>query len=385
MHPTAAQSISIKRNIIKKMCNEHVISGTIFYGDEPRLIEGYLCVKDGIITEVGTDSAVDATLDGLVTPCFINAHTHIGDSIIKDPPLSDLDSLVRPPNGLKHRVLGESLAVDLKDAMHRTLNDMIRTGTCAFCDFREGGIEGASMLADALTTPTYATGGLKGLIMGRPQHPERPGKDEFDALVEVCNGIGMSGVNDVPFEVLQIASRVARRAGKLFAIHGGEKDISDISKSIELEPDFIVHMTHASEAHIKQLVDADIPAVVCPRSNFVTRVGSPARPPIARMLEMGVTVAAGTDNVMLNSANMFSEMEFLSKVYGLEDRQVFNICTLNGARVLGLAEQLGSIQEGKQAKIMVLDKRSSNLSNSHNMLASFVRRGRPDDIKTIIN
>jgi cytosine/adenosine deaminase-related metal-dependent hydrolase len=384
MSPSAPQSISIKRNIIKKMSDEHVISGTIVYGDGPRLIEGYLCMKDGIITEVGTDSAVDATLDGLVTPCFVNAHTHIGDSIIKDPPLSDLDSLVRPPNGLKHRVLGESLAVDLKDAMHRTLNDMKWTGTCAFCDFREGGIEGASLLADALATPTYASGDLKGIIMGRPQQPERPGNGELDDLVEVCNGIGMSGVNDVPFEVLQVASRVARRAGKPFAIHGGEKDISDISKSIELEPDFIVHMTHALEAHIKQLVDADIPAVVCPRSNFVTRVGSPARPPIARMLEMGVTVAAGTDNVMLNSANMFSEMEFLSKVYGLEDRQVFNICTLNGARVLGLAEHFGSIQEGKQAKIMVLDKRSSNLSNSHNMLASFVRRGRPDDIKTII-
>ncbi|MBW6517249.1 MAG: amidohydrolase family protein [ANME-2 cluster archaeon] len=366
------------------MSDEHVISGTILYGDEPMLIEGYLCVKDGIITEVGTDPCVDATLDGLVTPCFVNAHTHIGDSIIKDPPLSDLDSLVRPPRGLKHRVLGESLDVDLKRAMDRTLRDMMRTGTCAFCDFREGGREGASMLADILATSAYSSSGLQGMIMGRPYQPDRPDKDELNDLVKVCDGIGMSGVNDVPFEVLQVASSVARREGKPFAIHGGEKDMSDISRSIELEPDFIVHMTHASQAHVKQLADADIPVVVCPRSNLVTRVGSPTRPPIARMLDMGVTVAAGTDNVMLNSVNMFSEMEFLSKVYGLEDRQVFNICTLNGARVLGLAEQFGSIQEGKKAKIMVLDKRSSNLSNCHNMLASFVRRGRPDDIKTII-
>ncbi|MCL7413016.1 MAG: amidohydrolase family protein, partial [ANME-2 cluster archaeon] len=216
------------------MSDEHVISGTILYGDEPMLIEGYLCVKDGMITEVGTDPSVDATLDGLVTPCFVNAHTHAGDSIIKDPPLSDLDSLVRPPDGLKHRVLGESLAIDLTDAMNRTLNDMIRTGTRAFCDFREGGIAGASMLADILATPPYSSAGLEGVIMGRPHQPDRPGKDELDDLVEVCNGIGMSGVNDVPFEVLQVASNVAHRAGKLFAIHGGEKDMSDISRSIEL-------------------------------------------------------------------------------------------------------------------------------------------------------
>ena len=396
------------------MSDEQVISGTIVYGDEPGIIEGYLCIKDGIITEIGSGSSVDATLEGMVVPCFVNAHTHIGDSIVKDPPLSDLDSLVRPPDGLKHRILRESPANDIKSAMSRTLNDMVHTGTCAFCDFREGGIEGASMLADALgayvsaststftstfaPSPTplpafvsasasssvFVSRSITGMTMGRPQQSEEIRNGELDALLDVCSGIGMSGVNDVPFEMLEQAAHAARRAGKPFAIHAGEKDTTDISRAIELEPDFIVHMTHASDAHIKQLVDADIPAVVCPRSNFITRVGSSTRPPIARMLDMGVMVAAGTDNVMLNSVNMFSEMEFLSKVYGLEDRQVFKMCTLNAARILGLDERLGSIQEGKQAKLMVLNNRSSNLSNSHDMLASFVRRGRPDDIKTII-
>ncbi|MCL7415780.1 MAG: amidohydrolase family protein [ANME-2 cluster archaeon] len=370
----------MKRNIVKTMSDEQVISGTIIYGDEPRLIEGYLCVKDGIITEVGSDLAVDATLKGLVAPCFVNAHTHIGDSILKDPPLLDLDSLVRPPHGLKHRILREMPAGDIEEAIGRTLADMVQTGTGVFCDFREGGVQGASMLANALTV----SDGLTGMIMGRPQQPERPGRGELDNLVEVCSGIGMSGVNDVPFEVLQEAVNTARMAGKLFGIHGGEKDTSDISRSIELEPDHIVHMTHALDTHLTQLVDADIPVVVCPRSNFVTGVGSPIRPPISRMLEMGVTVAAGTDNVMLNSVNMFSEMEFLSKVYGLEDRQVFKMCTLNGARILGLDERLGSILEKKQAKLMILDDRSSNLSNSKDILSSFVRRGRPDDIQTII-
>jgi len=86
----------------------------------------------------------------------------------------------------------------------------------------------------------------------------------------------------------------------------------------------------------------------------------------------------------LNSVNMFSEMEVLSKVYGLEDRQVFKMCTLNGAKILGLDQDLGSILEGKKAKLMVLDDGSPNLSNSSDLVSSLVRRGRPDDIIAII-
>jgi len=160
---------------------------------------------------------------------------------------------------------------------------------------------------------------------------------------------------------------------------------SDIPEAIGLKPDFIVHMTYAGDTHIKDLADACIPVVVCPRSNFVTRVGSPQRPPIQKMLDMGITVGVGTDNVMLNSVNMFSEMEFLSKVYRLDDRQVFKLCTLNGAKILGTDEDIGSIVDGKQATIMVMDDESPNLSNSSDPVASLVRRGRPDDIKAIIN
>jgi cytosine/adenosine deaminase-related metal-dependent hydrolase len=78
-------------------------------------------------------------------------------------------------------------------------------------------------------------------------------------------------------------------------------------------------------------------------------------------------------------------MEFLSKVYRLDDRQVFKFCTLNGAKILGTDENIGSIVDGKQATIMVLNDESPNLSNSNDPVASLVRRGRPDDIKAIIN
>jgi len=371
----------MKRDIIATVPEELIISGTIVYGDELEPIEGYLCIKDDMISEMGTNTHVDAHLSGLVAPCFVNAHTHIGDSVLKDPPTSDLDSLVKPPHGLKHRVLNNTPISVLKDAMRRSLEDMVLSGTCMFCDFREGGIKGASILSELLDTFKNITG----LVMGRPEIPDELMVNELDELLGTGSGLGLSGVNDIPYHILGEAVHTAHDAGKLFAIHAGEKDTSDIPGAIGLEPDFIVHMTYAGDAHIKDLADVHIPTVVCPRSNFVTGVGSPRRPPIQKMLDMGITVGVGTDNVMLNSVNMFSEMEFLSKVYKLDDRQVFKLCTLNGAKILGTDEDIGSILDGKHATIMVLDDESPNLSNSSDPVASLVRRGRPDDIKAIIN
>lgn len=362
------------------MHGERVLAGTILYGEEPEVVEGYLCIKDNIITEVGEDYEVDAHVTGLIAPCFVNAHTHVGDSVLKDPPVLDLDSLIKPPFGLKHRVLNSSSIEDLKIAIQRTLADMAATGTCAFCDFREGGIAGATILNDVMADVK----GIEGKVMGRPAAADRSEPDELEKLMEICSGIGISGVNDIPAHILEDTVNAARKAGRMFAIHAGEKDTSDITAAIQLEPDFIVHMTHASHDDIRHLAAAGISAVVCPRSNFIIGVGSPCRPPIRKMLDEGIPTAVGTDNVMLNSVNMFAEMEFLSKVYRLDDKQVFKLCTLNGAGILGVDHEIGSIQEGKQAKLMVINVRSDNLSNSSDLLASFVRRVRPDDIKTII-
>jgi cytosine/adenosine deaminase-related metal-dependent hydrolase len=371
----------MKRDITATVPEELIISGTILYGDELEPIEGYLCIRDGMIRELGTDVRVDAHLTGLVAPCFVNAHTHIGDAVLKDPPFSDLDSLVKPPHGLKHKVLNNTPDNILKDAMGRTLEDMVISGTCMFCDFREGGIKGASILSKLLGTFKNITG----MVMGRPEMPDILIAGELDELLGTGSGLGFSGVNDIPYHILEEAVHTAHDAGKLFAIHAGEKDTSDISGAIGLGPDFILHMTYAGDTHIKNLADSHIPVVVCPRSNFLTGVGSLQRPPIQKMLDMGITVGVGTDNVMLNSVNMFSEMEFLSKVYRLDDRQVFKLCTLNGAKILETEEDIGSIVDGKQATIMVLNDEYPNLSNSSDPVASLVRRGRPDDIKAILN
>ncbi|NYT19896.1 MAG: amidohydrolase family protein [Methanosarcinales archaeon] len=367
------------------MSCEQILYGTILLGDELESIEGYICVEDGFITEIGEEST---TSKNIIAPCFVNSHTHIGDSICKDPVLGvcenfrvkkDLDSLVRPPDGLKHRILDKTSYSDLVNSMRSSVEDMIATGTCAFADFREGGVLGILALKEAVDDII-----INSVILGRPKETDSPTDQvlsEVDRVLQNADGLGMSGTNDIDMELLRRSKKASKSKKKLFAIHAGEKSDDDIDKAISLDPDILIHMTQAKRSDLIAVADANIPIVVCPRSNFITDVGMS---PISEMLELGITVAVGTDNVMLNSVNMFSEMELLSKVFGLEDRQVFKMCTLNGASILGFNDA-GSIKKGNKANLMVLNGTSNNLSGVKDPVSGMVRRGRPDDILSIIH
>lgn len=364
---------------------EQIISGTIIAGPELEPIEGYICVSKGIITEIGEEHTYSSNI---IAPCFVNAHTHLGDSVFKDPPLGkisgfrvqrDLDSLVKPPDGLKHQVLRETPYKTLIKCIRSSLMDMIETGTCAFADFREGGVVGVAALNKALE-------GLKlhSMVLGRPAEPELPLHvvlAEVKRILLHSNGLGMSGTNDLDFGLLEEIVTFTRNCKKFFAVHAGEKDRSDIEKALSLEPDLLIHLTNATKKDIESVADAEIPVVVCPRSNFITGAGMA---PIAEMLDAGIKVAAGTDNVMLNSVNMFAEMEFMSKVFSIDDRQVFKICTLNGSFVMG-PDSTGSIQKGNKANLMILNGSSNNLAGIKNPISGITRRARPDDILSVLH
>ena len=349
---------------------EQTLKGTIIFGDEFEPVDGFITIEDGIIKNIEESTVVS---DVIIAPCFVNAHTHIGDSVIKDPPFLPLSELVQPPDGLKHRILRETPNEGLVFSMKASLSDMIKTGTCAFCDFREGGLAGIEALHEAIQA-AGTNPGVKALTFGRPA-------DRDMDYLDFCDGTGLSSTNDMePGFIRDIVERTKSR-GKKFAIHAGERDSTDISSALALQPDFLIHLTNIDRKNIRDVADAGIPVVVCPRSNYITRSGIP---PIGKMLDAGIPVSVGTDNVMLNSVNMFSEMEFLAKTNLYDDRQVFKLCTLNGAKLLGLDKESGSIKKGKKARLMILNKESDNMQGIRNPLSSLVRRARPDDIIRII-
>lgn len=341
------------------MSSEIVISGIIIHGRDFTVERGDLIIEDGKIKRIERSNTSEKNI---IAPSFVNAHTHIGDSVLKDPPFMSLDDFIH----LKHETLRETTRDMIIEAMRGTISDMLTTGTTAFADFREGGLDGITALKEA-------THGINAIIFGRPGN-------DIEDILPLVHGIGMSGVNDYPWDYLCEIREKTRKHGKPFAIHAGEKDRTDITGAIELEPDFLVHLTNASTRDLRIISDERIGVVICPRSNLVTNTGMP---PLREMHRLNITIGVGTDNVMLNSSDMFSEMEFISKLLLHDDDATLKLCTIGSSDCLGIDENY--IEENKPANLLVLNGNSPNLRNTKNPIAAIARRARPDDLLATVS
>jgi len=335
-----------------------LLEGTILRGRSFQPIEGRVVVEGGVIADIEED---EARSDDIILPAFVNAHTHVGDSIAKEAGEGlTLEELVAPPDGLKHRLLAEADRSELVAAMRNTLAFMEGSGTAGFIEFREGGVDGVAAIEESLDGVD-----IEAVVLGR---------ESIEAM-EASDGFGASGANDGDFTRERNATADAE---KLFGIHAGEVDSSDINPALDLEPDFLVHMVHAQELHLERIADSDTPVVVCPRSNAVTDVGLP---PVGDLLDR-TTVALGTDNVMLNSPSMFREMAFTAKLTDASTTDVLAMATVHGAEIAGL--DCGLIEEGREARLLVLDGDSPNLAGAKDPGRAVVRRAGVADIKEVI-
>ena len=334
------------------------LTGTILHGRSFDPIEGRIHIEDGDIVAI-EERTVDA--DRLIAPAFVNAHTHIGDSIAKEAGEGlDLEALVAPPDGLKHRLLRVADPETIVKAMRQTLRFMQTGGTVTTIEFREGGVTGVTQLKEAAT-------GLEidPVILGR----------ESIAAMEQADGFGASGANDADFTEERAATAAA---GKIFGIHAGEVDTSDVDAALDLAPEFIIHGVHLAERHFERIATEEVPIVVCPRSNAATGVGLP---PVERQVET-TTVALGTDNVMMNEPSMYREMAFTADLFDISTREVLAMATYRGADLIGA--DYGVIKSGRPAALQVLDLGSDNLAHVQDPVRGLVRRaGRSDLIRTI--
>ncbi|WP_277554331.1 amidohydrolase family protein [Halobaculum limi] len=334
------------------------LSGTVLAGRSFDPIRGRVVVADGRIEAV---EETDTTSTDIIVPAFVNAHTHIGDSVAKDAAAGlSLDEAVVPPDSLKHRQLAAADRSELVSAMRRTLRLMRRTGTVSCLDFREQGVEGARALREAATADV-----ADAFILGSGD----------PAVLDVADGYGASGANDADFADERAA---CAERGVPFAIHAGEPDATDIHPALDYDPDLLVHMVHAQQAHLDRVAEQSVPIVACPRANAVLDVGTP---PIRELVDH-TTVALGTDNVMLNPPSMFREMSYTVTRFDVTAREVLRMATTAGAEIAGL--DCGVIEPGRRAALVVLDGDSDNLAGSADPVEAVVRRATELDVKRVV-
>jgi cytosine/adenosine deaminase-related metal-dependent hydrolase len=327
-----------------------VVSGTAFLSSDLTLEPVDIVIRNGIVTAIEENPRAPQVW---ICPAFFNAHTHLGDTIAMDcATAGDLEALVTPPSGLKHRLLAKASREDLVSGMRASILDMIAGGTFGCTDFREGGLEGVCALQEAATGLTFQT-----VIFGRDG-------GESEAV-----GLGISSARDLPDVERQV--KAARAQGKKIAFHAGERDAGDIDAALAFNPDLLIHMTHATKGQLRRCADNGIPIATCPRSNWILGVTSSARhPPLGLMLDLGCTVFLGTDNVMFVPPDMFSEMAFVSDVYHLHPREILR-AAVGGSALTGTPS---FIRKGTRATLFTIDPTRSGIRFSRDPLASMVKR-----------
>ena len=348
-------------------------------------------------------SAKEETFDCeglLLIPGLINSHTHIGDSIAKDVTLNkSVDERIHPVFGVKSKVLKKTKPSQLASFMQNTCKSMIQKGITTFVDFREGGIDGVEILKKVLTKVP-----IRSIILGRIEYYQNsnqikknidlPSEEraELSEILKKCDGIGVSGANENSNSALRFYSRTQ----KLRAIHAAETKgsvnvskrmtrKSEVIRALQLKPHFLVHMTQASKSELFLASKKTRGIVICPRANASLAEGIPN---LQMMLQTRCNIAIGTDNVMINSPDMFREMDYLWKVSmatskkRIDPKQILKMATVNAGKLL--QKGIGTIERGKLADCVLINKHSIDLEPMHSPHASIVHRASENAIRAVI-
>jgi 5-methylthioadenosine/S-adenosylhomocysteine deaminase len=157
-----------------------------------------------------------------------------------------------------------------------------------------------------------------------------------------------------------------------------------------LGPDMLlVHCVEASERDLERVRDTGTFVVHCPKSNAKLGNGT-AR--IRDMHEQGVRVSLGTDSVASNNViDMFEEMRaaifqqrtHTGRIDSMTAAEAFKMATIEGARCLGLEDQLGSLDSGKRADFAVIDLSSLATQPVYDPVESMVYSASRADVRSV--
>lgn len=146
-----------------------------------------------------------------------------------------------------------------------------------------------------------------------------------------------------------------------------------------LGPGFIgVHAVHLTGDDIELLAETGTHIAHCPTSNLKLASGIA---PVARMRQMGINIGLGTDGAASNNRlDMFSEMRLAALLAkgstgdasALPAREILRMATLDGAKALGLGNEIGSITPGKSADLVAVSLNDLNTKPCYDPVSHLV-------------
>ncbi|MGH9769395.1 MAG: amidohydrolase family protein [Blastocatellia bacterium] len=382
---------------------------------------GFVAIRGERIVEAGAASDLKAknykarqTIDArgkVVLPGLINAHTHIPMTLFRgvadDLDLQDwLTKYIFPAEA-------KNVTRDFVAAGARLgLIEMIRGGTTTYADMyyfedaiaeetKKAGLRGVlgetvidfpapdnktweSALGftesyvrrwkgDALVTPAIA--------------PHAPYTVSAEHLKEVT---AFAEKHDVPI-LMHLAE--APTETKTIAERHNTRPTLYLEKIGFLSPRLLAaHVVHVNDQEIEILKQREVGVAHCPQSNMKLSSGAA---PIPQMLKSGLRVGLGTDGAASNhDLSVWEEMDTAAKLHKLVTmiptvvtaEQALEMATLGGARALHLEKEIGSLEAGKRADLIVVDLGAPHLTPMYNLPSHLVYAAKASDVTdTIVN
>lgn len=356
---------------------------------------GAMVIKDGKIAAVGKKDTI--TFEGeiidmhgnIVMPGLVNAHTHSHSSVLRN--LADDKKLM---DWLKTGIwpLEAVTNADVaKAAMGLTCLEFIKTGVTTFLD---------EFFFAKDIAPVSSSSGLRCFLSATVFENDCVETEDTLSAAEdfVKNWIGKEDETLIypcfgphaPYSVsaaqFKKIAELSEKYGVLINVHVSEspdegKQIYEKygctptewleSLGVFSQRTVAAHSVHMSEHDLEIYAKNNVGVAYNPVSNLKLVSGIM---PLKKMYEHGITVAIGTDGAQSNnSMDLLQDIKIgtlIQKQY-TDDATFFNaeqcvrMLTVNGAKVLGMEDKIGTLEVGKYADFISLDTTSVNLTPLH--------------------
>ena len=356
------------------------------------LRDASVLVEDRVIKQIGQNvkGAADAELDGsgkALLPGLVNTHTHLSMTLFRgyadDMQLQDwLGKKIWP---LEAKLTGEGC---FYGALLGSA-EMIMSGTTSFVDMYFF-MEDVARAADQAGLRGFLSYGMIDLFdQGKARTEQEKAKKFYDYITALANprirfALGPHAPYTCSTETLLWAKEFAEKHDAIFHIHVAEtrKEQADFQKQFGMrvvehldkvgvlsKKMLAAHCVWLTKSEVGLLAKAGVSVAHCPVSNMKLASGGVA--PLPEMFEANVPVGLGTDGAASNNTlDMFETMKVCALLHKahrwdptiLNAQKVLDLATIEGARALGADREIGSIEVGKRADMILIDARAPNLN-----------------------
>jgi 5-methylthioadenosine/S-adenosylhomocysteine deaminase len=407
--------------IRKEQADLLITGGTVVTMDASRAIleDGAVAVKGDTIVAVGLRGELETrytakqTIDakgGLVLPGFINGHTHVPMTLFRG--LHDDVTL----NDWLYKYIFPAEAKNVNDEFVRwgtrlAAAEQIRGGVTTFADMY--------YFEDAVAEETKAAG-MRG-VLGETfiDFPAPDNKNEAEMLaytekfLKKWQGDPLIHAAAAPHSIytcsqktLQDSAALARKYHAPILIHtsemkkewedsektNGMSPVQYLDKIGVLGPDVVsAHCIFVDAADEKTLAQKQVGCVHNPSSNMMIASGVS---PVADMRAAGVAVGLGTDGPAgsNNDLDLMEEIDLAAKLakitktdpLALNAKAVVEMATIDGARALHMDKEIGSLETGKKADVILIGLDEPNAVPMYDIYAQVAYALKGSDVQTVV-